>query len=326
MPFSAEHITNIHPKDFEEIALETFYYQANHLKVYNEYLSYLKFDSKRVKQLMDIPFLPIQFFKHHTINSATTYQQCFESSGTTGSINSKHYIHDTEYYFMSLRKAFEQFYGSPENYIILGLLPSYLERNNASLSFMVKHLMDLSNHPSNGFFLDNYEELVQRIEAARSDDCKVILFGVSFALWELAEQFKSDWNHVIVIETGGMKGRRKEITREELHSIITSGIHPFRIDSEYGMTELLSQSFKIGSEGFKSPAWKKVLLFDMTDPFQIAEAGRNGRINVIDLANQYSCSFIQTNDIGKYNEDGSFEVLGRMDFSDIRGCNLMFEG
>jgi phenylacetate-coenzyme A ligase PaaK-like adenylate-forming protein len=247
----------------------------------------------------------------------------FSSSGTTGNQNSRHYVKDISLYEESFFRSFEMFFGKPDDYIILALLPSYLEREGSSLIYMVDHLMQKSDHPENGFYLHEYEELSGKLQILKNQGKKVILIGVSFALLDMAERHPLDFPDLVIIETGGMKGRRQELVREELHNRLKKAFSVDRICSEYGMTELLSQAYSMGEGLFMTPPWMKILIRDTNDPFTLIADGRTGGINVIDLANIHSCSFIATQDLGKMNKDGRFEVLGRFDNSDVRGCNLM---
>uniref|UniRef100_UPI003567DA85 acyl transferase n=1 Tax=Labilibaculum sp. TaxID=2060723 RepID=UPI003567DA85 len=247
----------------------------------------------------------------------------FTSSGTTGNLTSRHFVPDLKMYEQSFTKGFEQYYGSVSDYCILALLPSYLEREGSSLIYMMEHLIRDSKHPKSGFYLHNHEELIATIKELKKQNQKILLLGVSFALLDLAEKFQLDLENVIVMETGGMKGRRKEITREELHAFLTKRLGVEKIHSEYGMTELLSQAYSKGDSLFFTPSWMKVLIRDTYDPFSYEKQGRSGGVNVIDLANIHSCSFIETQDLGRIHADGSFEILGRFDHSDIRGCNLL---
>ncbi|MCF8336177.1 MAG: acyltransferase, partial [Bacteroidales bacterium] len=269
-------------------------------------------------------FLPIEFFKQHRILAgADQWEKVFVSSGTTGLQKSKHYIKRLELYRKSFLKAFEWFYGPVSDYCILALLPGYLEQAHSSLVFMVNELIDRTGHPDSGFYLYDYGSLVNNLRRLDEQNQRVILFGVSHALLEMAGKYNFHLKNAIVMETGGMKGRREEITREELHHILMRSFGVHRIHSEYGMAELLSQAYAKTYGYFQTPPWMKVLIRDFYDPFGFLENGRSGGINVIDLANLYSCAFIETKDVGRLNEDGAFEVLGRFDYSDIRGCNLM---
>lgn len=270
-----------------------------------------------------LPFLPIGFFKtHKVVSSDFVPEALFESSGTSQTIQSKHYVKSLSLYEDAFTKGFQLQYGPAENYCFLGLLPSYLERNNSSLVYMVQKLMEKSNHPLNGFYLNNFQELFNRLQQLEKDGQPTILIGVTFGLLDFAEQYHLPLNNTIIMETGGMKGRREEMTREEVHQQLKNSFGVETIHSEYGMTELLSQAYSKGSGIFQCPPWMKVLVRDEDDPFHIRTNGK-GAINIIDLANVYSTSFIATDDVGEVFEDGSFRVLGRMDNSDIRGCSLL---
>ena len=311
-------------KEFEKIALKVFRHQFENNKVYQDFCLLLKKDKSNVKTISDIPFLPIQFFKSHEIVSSTNpIQETFTSSGTTGSITSKHLVTDTTLYEQSFRNAFSQFYGNIEDYVILALLPSYLEREGSSLIYMVNDLIEGSNHPESGFYLNNYDELIQKLIKLDSSGQNVLLIGVTYALLDMVEKQSFQLKNTIVMETGGMKGKRKEIIREELHGILCTGFGVPSIHSEYGMTELLSQAYSLGNGIFECPPWMSILIRDTEDALTYVDNGKTGGINVIDLANINSCSFIATQDLGKKYPNHSFEVLGRFDSSDIRGCNLM---
>lgn len=311
-------------EEFISIALKVFRFQASNNPVYARYIELLNIDVNTVGCLEKIPFLPIEFFKSHKVVSTTDEARAiFTSSGTTGNLTSCHYVSDLGIYEDSFTKGFEAFYGSVKDYCILALLPSYLEREGSSLIYMMEKLIKDSNHPKSGFYLNNHEELIVHLEELKAQNQKVLLLGVSFALLELAENHQLDLGDVIVMETGGMKGRRKEMTREELHAVFTSRLGVKKIHSEYGMTELLSQGYSKGDSLFETPAWMKIMIRDAYDPFSYEKVGRSGGVNVIDLANLNSCSFIETQDLGKIHPDGKFEILGRFDNSDIRGCNLL---
>ncbi len=311
-------------KEFEKITLKVFRHQFENNKVYQDFCLLLKKDKSNVKTINDIPFLPIQFFKSHEIISSTNpIQETFTSSGTTGSITSKHLVTDITLYEQSFRNAFSQFYGNIEDYVILALLPSYLEREGSSLIYMVNDLIEGSNHPESGFYLNNYDELIQKLIKLDSSGQNVLLIGVTYALLDMVEKQSFQLKNTIVMETGGMKGKRKEIIREELHGILCKGFGVPSIHSEYGMTELLSQAYSLGNGIFECPPWMSILIRDTEDALKYVEYGKTGGINVIDLANINSCSFIATQDLGKKYPNHSFEVLGRFDASDIRGCNLM---
>ncbi len=310
---------------FNDTALEIFQFQYGNNLLYKRFVDLLIPDPFSIKTYSEIPFLPIEFFKNKKI--LTKEQKAdlvFTSSGTTGGLPSKHYVADRSVYRKSFQKTFELFYGEISDYCLLALLPSYLEREGSSLVYMVSELIKNTRNPDSGFYLKDYDKLTHKIIKLNRSGKKILLFGVSFALLELAEKFKPDLPpNTIVMETGGMKGRKEEITRKELHSILIKSFGVNAIHSEYGMTELLSQAYSKGQGKFYTPPWMKVIIRDINDPLSIESTGRSGGINVIDLANIYSCSFIATQDIGKVNTDGSFEVLGRYDYSDIRGCNLM---
>jgi phenylacetate-coenzyme A ligase PaaK-like adenylate-forming protein len=311
-------------KEFEKITLKVFRHQYEHNQVYQDFCSLLKKDKTNVKSLEEIPFLPIQFFKSHAVLSTSNpIQETFTSSGTSGMISSKHLVTDLSLYEQSFRKAFSQFYGNSEDYVILALLPSYLEREGSSLIYMVNDLIESSNHPESGFYLHNYDELVQQLIKIDSSGQNVLLIGVTYALLDVVEKQTFQLKNTIIMETGGMKGKRKEIIREELHEILGNGFGVSAIHSEYGMTELLSQAYSLGNGIFECPPWMQILIRDTEDALTYVDFGKTGGINVIDLANINSCSFIATQDLGKKYPNHSFEVLGRFDSSDIRGCNLM---
>lgn len=311
-------------KQFEKIALKVFRYQYENNKVYQEFCNFLKTDPHKVKSIQQIPFLPIQFFKsHEVISNYDDIQETFTSSGTTGMITSKHLVTDVTLYEESYQRGFSEFYGNIEDYVVLALLPSYLEREGSSLIYMVKDLIELSNHPESGFYLNNHDELIAKLTDLEEAGQNVILIGVTFALLDLIEKQQFKLQHTIIMETGGMKGRRKEMIREELHDQLCEGFGVAAIHSEYGMTELLSQAYSLGNGVFECPAWMQILVRDTEDALTYIPDGKTGGINVIDLANINSCSFIATQDLGKKNPNNSFEVLGRFDNSDIRGCNLM---
>jgi len=311
---------------FNEVALSIFKHQSKNCFVYRDYIKYLNIDTSIVNDYKEIPFLPISFFKSHQIlSTADEPEIVFSSSGTTGQITSKHLISDVKIYEESYNKAFEQFYGNPKNICILALLPSYLEREGSSLIYMVDDLLKQSEHPQSGYFLNDLNALQQTLLALKAAKQKTILMGVTYALLDFVEQFQIDFPELIVMETGGMKGKRKEMVREELHETLYAGFGVKNIHSEYGMTELLSQGYSYGQGIFNCPPWMKILLRDTSDPLSLIHGKQSGGINVIDLANINSCSFIATQDLGKVYEDGSFEVLGRFDNADIRGCNLLVQ-
>ena len=310
--------------EFEELALQIFKFQFENNRVYRSFCDLLYKHPSDVKSLKDIPFLPIQFFKSHSVLSSTeSVQTTFTSSGTTGSNTSKHLITNLEIYEKSFKKGFKHFYGNIQDYVVLALLPSYLDREGSSLIYMVDALIKQSNHPESGFYLNNLSELKNTLSKLDSEGKKVLLIGVSFALLDLVEARQFQLKNTIIMETGGMKGRRKELIREELHTILKQGFGVETIHSEYGMTELLSQAYSQGNGIFKCPNWMRIVTRDTEDAMTIQPSGKAGGINVIDLANINSCSFIATQDLGRVYENSSFEIIGRFDASDIRGCNLM---
>ncbi|MBM3436366.1 MAG: acyl transferase [Bacteroidetes bacterium] len=307
---------------FNGLAIEIFHYQYVNNAVYRQFVDLNKTAINKITHFSTIPFLPVEFFKSHKILCGDTPpENIFLSSGTSGNIASKHYITDLSIYEKSFFSCFHLFYGSPDQYTILALLPSYLERSDSSLVFMVDKLISLSKNAGSGFYLDQHEDLAEML--ADSYNQKIFLIGVTFALLEFAEKYQISLGGGIVMETGGMKGRRQEIIREELHEVLKSRFGVAEIHSEYGMTELLSQAYSKGGGIFRTPPWMKVLIRDVNDPKLLMDHNKTGGINIIDLANIHSCSFIATQDLGRTHPDGSFEVHGRFDNSDIRGCNLM---
>jgi len=311
---------------FEEIALRIFYKQAAENTIYRSYLNHLNCNISAVKKFADIPFLPIEFFKtREVIVEGLKSEIIFSSSGTTGFQQSKHIVSDLSYYERSYRRAFEMFYGDIKNMAMLALLPSYLEREGSSLIYMVDDLIKRANPDYSGYFLYNHEELFHLLRELREKGIPTLLIGVTYALLDFVEQYKIVFPELIVMETGGMKGKRKEMIRAELHDILCSGFGIQSVHSEYGMTELLSQAYSKGEGTFYCPPWMSILTRDTNDPLSILPKGLTGGINVVDLANVNSCSFIATQDLGKVNEDGGFEILGRFDQSDIRGCNLLVQ-
>jgi phenylacetate-coenzyme A ligase PaaK-like adenylate-forming protein len=309
-------------KQFESLAIEVFKYQYYNNNIYKRFVDYLNVDINTIDRVENIPFLPIELFKSNKVLVDNKEAQIeFSSSGTTSVNTSTHFVADIEIYKQSFRKAFEIFYGDIKDYTILGLLPSYLERSGSSLIYMVDDLIKESKSPDSGFYLHNHGELYEKLISLDSKSKKVLLIGVSFALLDFVEKYKMKLKNTFIMETGGMKGMRKELLREELHSILKEGFGLDQIHSEYGMTELLSQAYSQSGETFSTPPWMKVLLRDTEDPLTIVDRG-SGAINVIDLANLESCSFIATQDLGRINKEG-FEVIGRFDHSDVRGCNLM---
>ncbi len=318
-------IFNINDEDsFNETSLEIFRFQYFNNKVYRDYADALNRKPETVTHFSEIPFIPISFFKTHSVISFKgKHEGVFTSSGTTGTNTSSHYVKNLRLYEKSFLTGFQKFFDNPSEYVVLGLLPSYLERKGSSLIYMVNKLIELSGKKESGFYLYEYEKLQKLLTGLHGKKQKTILFGVSYALLDMAENFPVYFPELVIMETGGMKGRRKEMIREELHGILTKSFGVKKIFSEYGMTELLSQAYSKGDGLFETPPWMKVLVRDTEDPFSYLPPNKTGGINVIDLANIYSCSFIETQDLGKLHPDGKFEVLGRFDNSDIRGCNLM---
>ncbi|WP_316821528.1 acyl transferase [Pedobacter gandavensis] len=312
-------------EQFEKTCLEVFQHQAENCQVYKDYMSHLKVKPAAIRASKDIPFLPISFFKTHEVLSSTApVEITFSSSGTTGMVQSKHLVTDLSIYDQSFNLAFEQFYGTIENTCFLALLPSYLEREGSSLIYMVDALIRDSKHPDSGYFLHNHEELHQKLTQLKSSGQKTILIGVTYALLDFIEKYQINFPELVVMETGGMKGKRKEMVREELHQILQDRFGVNSIHSEYGMTELLGQAYSQGLGIFNCPPWMKIYLRDTNDPLSLI-SNNSGGINVIDLSNLNSCAFIATQDLGKLFPDGSFEVLGRFDNADIRGCNLLVQ-
>lgn len=310
--------------EFEFLALAVFQHQFDHNLIYREFCDYLKVEKDLVRQIEDIPFLPIAFFKTKKIVTGNfKNEMVFTSSGTTGKTSSKHFISNLKIYEQSYSEGFKHFYGKILDYCILALLPSYLDREGSSLIYMVDDLIKKSNHTDSGFYLKNTVQLSKKLTELDAQGTKTLLIGVSFALLDLVEKHQFQLKNTVIMETGGMKGRRKEMVREELHDILQKGFGTTQIHSEYGMTELLSQAYSTGDGIFKTPPWMKVLTRDTEDPMTLQKVGKTGGINIIDLANINSCAFIATQDLGKVHQNGSFEVLGRFDHSDIRGCNLM---
>ena len=315
-------IQNAH--QFSEVALAVFQHQFKHNKVYRSFCDLLFIHPSEVSKVEEIPFLPIQFFKSRKVlSSLDEIQETFTSSGTTGSSVSKHLVTDINLYKQSYLRGFAHFYGDITEYTVLALLPNYLERNGSSLVFMVADLIEKSKNTESGFYLDNIQELARKLVALDKRGQKTLLIGVSFALLDLIALQKFNLKNTTVMETGGMKGRRKEMIREELHTLLQSGFGVSEIHSEYGMTELLSQGYSKGKGIFETPPWMKILTRDTEDALTINSLEKNGGINIIDLANYNSCSFIASQDLGKVHKNETFEVLGRFDNSDIRGCNLM---
>jgi len=325
---NTESLLSVNAANFDQMALQVFHYQFHSNSLYREYCMALRIDEHSVNRLTQIPFLPISFFKTHTVLTGTEQHipnkaaLIFESSGTTGETPSRHHILDAEIYEWSLLQGFHQFYGDPSQYAILALLPSYLERKNASLVHMAKTLMEKSGHPDNGFYINEWQQLHNVLARLEQGGQKTLLLGVTFALLDFAAAYPMPLNNTIVMETGGMKGRREELTRNEVHAILKRQWQLKQVHSEYGMTELLSQAYAPADGIFKPTATMRVLVRDINDPLDVTKTGTGG-INIIDLANINSCSFIATEDIGNIAPDGTFEVLGRMDHSALRGCSLM---
>lgn len=309
---------------FNKLALEIFNFQYDNNTIYQKFCSYLGKSRSNVNTVKDIPYLPIEFFKSKKVITKNQKPQIvFESSGTTGQLVSKHYVARLAIYVKSYLKTFEHFYGNIEDYCVLALLPSYMEREGSSLIYMVKDLIKKSGNPKSGFYLDNKVDLLKTLESLDQSAGKSILIGVSYALLDISEQHSLNLKNTIIMETGGMKGRRTELVRDELHSILKNSFGLDAIHSEYGMTELLSQAYSKANGIFNCPPWMSVSIRETEDPLSTESFGKVGGINIIDLANIDSCSFIATQDLGRVYKDGSFEVLGRFDHSDVRGCNLM---
>jgi phenylacetate-coenzyme A ligase PaaK-like adenylate-forming protein len=327
LPETAEIWSIRNEQQFNNVALKTFRFQYNNVAIYREFVDTLKVDPNSIEHFSDIPFLPISFFKTHSVypQQYPKPEVVFSSSGTTGSDRSQHKIHKLKTYRESFNRAFRQFYGKPEELAILGLLPSYLEREGSSLIYMVDDLIGQSRIQESGYYLYDHEALRDQLLKLEDKKQPTLLIGVSYALLDFVEKYSLDLNHTTVMETGGMKGKRKEMVKEELHRILQKGFGVDSIHSEYGMTELLSQAYSSGRNIFQAPPWMKVMVRDTNDPFCYIENGSTGGLNIIDLANRYSCSFIATQDLGKLHDDGSFEVVGRFDNSDIRGCNLLVQ-
>jgi hypothetical protein len=312
--------------EFDRYAMEIFHYQALHNEVYNNYLNLLDIASGEIKEVSAIPFIPIELFKEKKIiTGESDVDIIFRSSGTTGIQTSSHYLLDRNLYEESFLTGFGYFYNRITDYTILALLPSYIERNDSSLVYMVNRLIKESGKPDSGFYNLQQDALIKKLEQLKARNEKFILWGVSFALLDLAEKFEFDFGSNIIIETGGMKGKRKEILREEIHSFLCKRFHLDVVHSEYGMTELLSQAYSKGNGIYQAPPWMKIKIRDLNDPFDFSNQNNTGGVNVIDLANIHSCSFIATQDLGKINAPGFFEISGRFDNSDLRGCNLLFQ-
>jgi hypothetical protein len=316
-------LKNVNIHNFEQSALEVFRYQAEHCIIYRDYIAAIGCNPAGVSTIGNIPYLPISFFKSHEVTSGLfTAERIFESSGTTGMQTSRHYLKSAALYETSFQLTFERFYGKPEDYLFLCLLPSYLERGNSSLVYMADKLIRLSAHEDSGFYLDNFENLAAALQRAKDSGRKPFLLGVTFALLDFAAAFPMNLAGAIVMETGGMKGRREEWTRNQVHDFLKAQWQLKEVHSEYGMTELLSQAYALHDGIFHTPPFMKVCVRDENDPFSLSDRG-SGCLNIIDLANIHSCSFIATDDIARMHAGGSFEVLGRLDHSALRGCSLM---
>ncbi|MDR0754728.1 MAG: acyltransferase [Prevotellaceae bacterium] len=312
--------------DFLKLCMDVFHHQAKNCKPYCEWINLLNINIKDIKKIEEIPFLPIELFKSKKVYCCDKKEQIvFSSSSTTGTGQSFHYVADTALYEKSFTDAFCLFYGNPGNYAILGLLPSYLERTGSSLVYMVDNLIKQSNNKNSGFFLHDHEKLYKTLCTLKNKNISAVLIGVTYALLDFAEKYSIDFPQLTVMETGGMKGRREEISRAGLHEILCCAFGVRYIHSEYGMTELLSQAYSNGNGEFLCPAWMKILVRDIHNPFKISARNASGAINIVDLANRNSCSFIATHDLGKIHEDCRFEILGRLTASDIRGCNLLVQ-
>ncbi len=317
-------IFNLRTEAFEDLALRLFRIQAKENNIYRKYLSALGIMPDKIDRVRDIPFLPIRFFKEHEIKTGVFKENIvFQSSGTTGVRTSKHFIESIDFYNTVTEKIFANFYGNIRSYCIIGLLPSYLERSNASLVHMVRHFVDLSGSVDSGFYLDEFDALEMKLKSLQRTGQKVWLIGVTFALLEFSLRHGMPFDNVVLIETGGMKGRGRELTRQELHKLLQLRLPGVKIHSEYGMTELHSQAYMRDGEWFEPPPWMRVYIRDINDPFACVQPGKHGAVNIIDLANVYSCAFIETQDLGVKGEGDRFKVLGRMDNTEQRGCNLL---
>lgn len=332
MQIPANEIFNIHSnEEFNHLALKIFHYQYHRNPVYKQFVNFLFHSNQQkinsITHYSQIPFLPIEMFKYHTVtcfdvNPQTLY---FQSSGTTQQNLSKHYLHDEKIYQISILKSFQLFYGHPSQYLFIFLLPTEKDRPHSSLIYMAKFLQSRSKYDESGFYLNNMQDAIQIIQQHININTKIFILGLSYALMDFAQLDIQLNEHCIVMETGGMKGTREELPKNFLHNYLKKNLGVSKIHSEYGMTELLSQAYSTDNGLFKTPPFMKVLVREMDDPLKVYEQSKQGLINIIDLANIHTCSFIATSDIGKLYHDGSFEILGRSDFSDIRGCNLMYQ-
>jgi hypothetical protein len=322
-----EVLYHVNDRSFDQIALKLFHFQAKHNPVYSEFIHYLGVKPGSVNNTEQIPFLPVTFFKTHEVKTGKWPSEAvFTSSGTTATISSRHAIHNLRFYLDNAARCFSFFYGDPYDYVILALLPSYVERGGSSLIAMVEDFVDRSKSTAAGFYHNNHKGFLDSLEnLSKIGKKKVIVWGVTYALLDLADRGELDLSDCIVMETGGMKGRRQEITRTELHEYLGRQLHSRDIHSEYGMTELMSQAYSAGNGVFRCPPWMRVALRDPEDPRDVSRMRQRGGINIIDLANIRSCAFIETQDLGRMGQNGNFEVLGRLDNSDVRGCNLLVE-
>ena len=320
---NADKIFNVDYKNFDQIAFEVFKFQYKNNTVYKSYCDLLKKTPSNVEDISRVPFLPISFFKSHSVICTKKYDKVFYSSGTTNDNISKHYVSDINIYEKSFLKNFVDNYGDPKEYVILGLLPNYMENENSSLIYMVNNLIELSKSNDSGFFLKEYDPIIEKMKSLCRKNKKIILIGVSYALLDLTKNKNLNLENTIIIETGGMKGRRREMIKKELHEILKERTGLKKIHSEYGMTELLSQAYSKSDGIFSWPKWMKIFIRDINDPNFLYSSNKSGGINIIDLANVNSCSFIATDDMGSLHKNGSFEIMGRIDHSDTRGCNLL---
>lgn len=321
---SPKEVTSISDhKTFKDAVIRTYEVQRVQCDTYKRFCDLVQ-SPANVSELAEIPYLPIDLFrKHQVILNGSSPEAIFQSSGTTGQTTSKHHVANLEFYHESLDAGFKHFYGREQDYAVLALLPHYLERKNSSLVYMAQRWIDKSKDQRSGFYLNDLDRLINNLIELATDKRPVILLGVTFALIDLASKLKGDFPHLTIIETGGMKGMRREMIREELHQILKASFRESEIHSEYGMTELLSQAYLQNGKTFSTPPWMKVSIRDTNDPLSWSDTGKTGGVNIIDLANQLSCSFIATQDLGRMHGDGTFELMGRFDQSEVRGCNLM---
>jgi len=317
-------LIEVNSSNFNQFALGLFKFQAKNNKTYRNYIHCLNIDDTKIGEITQIPFLPIDFFKHHKIKTGDwPVKETFLSSGTTSTNRSRHFIEDSDFYLRHARHTFESFYGDITEIAIFALLPSYLAQGNSSLIKMTDHFIAISDCTESGFYLEDFEVLTRELTHSLSRNKKTILFGVGYALLDFADQTKSKFDELTIIETGGMKGRRKELTKDEFYGILKDSLGKVNVHSEYGMTEMMSQAYAQCDQVFVCPPHLKVLIRDINDPFRLLLAGETGGVNIIDLANSHSCAFIETKDLGLTVDSGRFQILGRMDNSDIRGCNLL---